>query len=62
MRRNIARTLTCCVFGIAVSAPAFAQDNLEKLSGFKTTGVTDFEYIEQGGDYAAQLRGRFERG
>ena len=45
---------------------AFAQsgqvpDNLEKLSGFKTTGVTEFTFIEQGGDYAAGIRKTLER-
>ncbi|MEO9902960.1 PQQ-dependent sugar dehydrogenase [Nisaea sp.] len=45
---------------------AFAQsgqvpDNLEKLSGFKTTGVTEFTFIEQGGDYAAGIERTLER-
>ncbi len=35
--------------------------NLEKLSGFKTTGTTEFQYIDQGGDYAAQIRKTLER-
>lgn len=51
----------CCVSAIALSAPAFAQGNLEKLSAFKTTGVTDFTFIDQGGDYGAQLRKNLER-
>ncbi len=41
---------------IAMSAPAVA-DNLEKLSAFKSTGASfDIKTIEQGGDYAEQLR------
>lgn len=42
--------------GLAASGPAVAQTNLEKLGAFKTTGVKDFTYIEQGGDYAAAIR------
>jgi len=48
------------------SAPLFAQgadvpSNLERLSNFQTTGVTDFTYVEQGGDYAAGIRRTLER-
>ena len=40
---------------------AFAQgsdvpDNLEKLSSFRSTGVTEFRYIDQTGDYADGIR------
>ncbi len=40
---------------------AFAQDNLEKLSGFRTTGVTDFTVVEQGGRRAENIRRVLER-
>jgi glucose/arabinose dehydrogenase len=61
MRVKYLLAAACGVIAIAAAAPAFAQTNLEKLSGFKTTGVTEFQYIEQGGDYAAQLRKNLER-
>ena len=44
---------------LAYSSPAFA-DNLEKLSSFKTTGVTDFTYVEQDGPYADGVRAILE--
>ncbi|MEQ8354620.1 MAG: PQQ-dependent sugar dehydrogenase [Kiloniellaceae bacterium] len=44
-----------------LATPALAQSNLEKLSGFKKTGVTEFEVIEQGGDYADGIRKTLER-
>lgn len=54
--------------GIAgfLAAPALAQsadvpDNLEKLSAFKTTGVTDFTFIEQDGAYADGIRATLEK-
>lgn len=45
---------------------AFAQsadvpDNLDKLSNFQTTGVTEFTVIEQGGSYAEGIRKNLER-
>lgn len=55
--------------GAAVAAlslsPAFAQtadvpDNLEKLSNFQSTGVTDFTYIEQTGDFADGIKKTLE--
>lgn len=44
-----------------VSGTAFAQnadvpDNLEKLSNFQSTGVRDFTFIEQSGDYADGIK------
>lgn len=55
---------------IAVAAllagPGLAQnadvpENLEKLSNFQTTGVTDFTFVEQSGPYADGLRKNLER-
>lgn len=40
----------------AAMAQAPAPDNLERLSNFQTTGVTDFTFIEQGGSKAESLR------
>ena len=44
-----ARSVALSVAAVLLAMPAAAQTNLEKLSGFKQTGVTDFEVIEQGG-------------
>ena len=49
-----------------MSGTAFAQtadvpDNLEKLSNFQSTGVTDFTYIEQTGEYADGIKANLER-
>ncbi|MEM6549878.1 MAG: PQQ-dependent sugar dehydrogenase [Pseudomonadota bacterium] len=43
-----------------MSSTALATDNLEKLSQFKTTGVSEFITVEQGGDYAAGIRAVLE--
>ena len=61
--KTILSALTVAAF---FSAPIFAQgadvpSNLERLSNFQTTGVTDFTYVEQGGDYAAGIRRTLER-
>jgi len=48
---------TAAVLGtFAFSAAAYAQDNLEKLSNFKSTGTTEHEVVAQDPDNAAQLR------
>jgi len=45
----------------ALAQSANVPSNLEKLSGFKTTGVTDFTFIEQSGDYADGIKKTLER-
>ncbi|HWK67947.1 MAG TPA: PQQ-dependent sugar dehydrogenase [Rhizobiaceae bacterium] len=40
---------------------AYAQNNLEKLSQFKTTGTTDFTVIEQGGSKAEAIKAILEK-
>lgn len=56
------KTLITTVAAIAVTAglasaqSADVPDNLEKLSSFKTTGVTEFTYIDQGGSYAEGIK------
>ena len=50
----------------ALATGAFAQsaelpDNLAKLGAFKTTGVTEFTVIEQGGAYADGIKKNLER-
>ena len=49
------------VSALMLVSPVLAQSNLEKLGGFKTTGVTEFEVIEQGGAYADGIRKNLER-
>src|SRR3546814_13836714 len=50
---------------LLAATPALAQQsNLEKLGQFKTTGVTEFKVVEQGGANAEAIRknlSRFER-
>ena len=40
---------------------AYAQSNLERLSQFKTTGVKEFQVVEQGGAYADAIRENLKR-
>ena len=55
---------TAAALGLCADA-ALAQgalpDNLAKLGAFKTTGVTDFTVVEQGGDFAEGIRKTLER-
>ena len=44
--------LATATFGQQVDVP----DNLERLSNFQSTGVTEFTYVEQDGDYAEGIR------
>jgi glucose/arabinose dehydrogenase len=46
---------------VGLVGPALAQNNLERLGQFKTTGVKDMQQVEQGGERAAQLRKNLER-
>jgi glucose/arabinose dehydrogenase len=47
--------------GGALAQGAAVPDNLEKLSAFKTTGVTEFTFVEQDGEYAEGLKKILER-
>ncbi|MEO9515547.1 MAG: PQQ-dependent sugar dehydrogenase [Paracoccaceae bacterium] len=47
--------------GFAVGQSVNVPDNLDKLSSFQTTGVTDFTFVEQGGDYAAGIKATLEK-
>ena len=47
--------------GSALAQGASVPDNLEKLGKFQTTGVTEFTYVEQGGDYAAGIKATLEK-
>ncbi|WP_375596208.1 PQQ-dependent sugar dehydrogenase [Algihabitans albus] len=57
------RLLLCSAvaLGLATAGPAAAQTNLERLGQFRTTGVTEFEVIEQGGQNAEAIRRILER-
>ena len=60
------KLLTSAAILAASSSVCFAQsadvpDNLEKLSNFQTTGVTDFTFIEQTGDYADGIKATLEK-
>ncbi|MGI9413418.1 MAG: PQQ-dependent sugar dehydrogenase, partial [Hyphomicrobiales bacterium] len=54
-------TTAAIVGSFALSGAAAAQDNLEKLSGFKSTGTTKHEVVAQDPDNAAQLRKNLSR-
>ena len=60
------RALLCAAAAGLLAGNAMAQsadvpDNLDKLSSFQTTGVTDFTFIEQDGDYAEGIKKTLER-
>ncbi|ARC87821.1 sorbosone dehydrogenase family protein [Rhodovulum sp. MB263] len=59
-------TLTGAAAWLALALPILAQstdvpDNLEKLGNFRTTGTTDFTYVEQDDPYADGIRRTLER-
>jgi len=54
------RYLLAAVFATALAGAASAQSNLETLGQFKTTGVKDITFIEQGGENAAAIRKTLE--
>ncbi len=47
--------------GMASAQSADVPDNLEKLSSFQTTGVTDFTFVDQSGPYADGIKKTLER-
>ena len=61
MRQITISTLAAFALTAAFGTAAQAQSNLEKLSQFKVTGVRDFTVVEQGGDYAEQIKKTLER-
>ncbi|WP_135503275.1 PQQ-dependent sugar dehydrogenase [Roseovarius aestuariivivens] len=46
--------------GSALAQGANVPDNLDKLSNFQSTGVTEFTFIEQTGDYADGIKATLE--
>ncbi len=57
----ILRTLLATSAIALLAGGAAAQTNLEKLGQMKTTGVTDFTFIKQGGAYADGIRKTLKR-
>ncbi len=55
------RTALGMVLAVAVGGTADAAGNLEKLSAFKTTGVTEFTVIDQTGPNADAIRENLKR-
>ena len=58
--------LTTAAAAALITGPVLAQnadlpDNLERLGAFRTTGVTDFTYVEQTGPYADGIKATLER-
>ena len=47
--------------GVAMAQTADVPDNLEKLSNFQSTGVTEFTFIEQTGEFAEGIKRNLER-
>ena len=47
--------------GMAIAQSVDVPDNLEKLSNFQSTGVTEFTFIEQSGAYADGIRATLEQ-
>lgn len=56
IRTTVAAVALAAAGSLAVAQGADVPDNLEKLSAFKTTGVTEFTFIEQGGAYAEGIK------
>ena len=53
--------LLALAVGQAEAQAVDVPDNLEKLSNFQTTGVTEFTFIEQTGDYADGIKRVLEK-
>ncbi|MCR9085977.1 MAG: PQQ-dependent sugar dehydrogenase [Rhodobacteraceae bacterium] len=53
--------ITALTAGAAHAQGADVPDNLEKLSNFQSTGVTEFTVIDQDDDYADQIRETLKR-
>jgi len=61
---NRTRLLAAAVLTLSTSTLAYAQtqdSNLERLSNFQTTGTSEFEVIEQGGERAEAIKRILEK-
>ncbi|GGD30177.1 sorbosone dehydrogenase [Aureimonas glaciei] len=60
-KRSIGMTAAMTLIALAACGTARSQDNLEKLQGMQSTGTSmAFRTVDQGGDYADQLRKNLE--
>ncbi len=55
------KRLALIASAVAAATAAHADDTLEKLGKFKTTGVTEFTYVEQGGAKADAINETLKR-
>ncbi|MGB7262922.1 MAG: sorbosone dehydrogenase, partial [Albidovulum sp.] len=60
MKKFLTATATAALWAGTAFGQAALPDNLAKLGAFKTTGVTDFTVVEQGGDYAEGIKKSLE--
>ncbi|WP_095590243.1 PQQ-dependent sugar dehydrogenase [Actibacterium ureilyticum] len=61
MKTFLMRVAFSAFFAGQALAQGALPDNLAKLGAFKTTGVTDFTIVDQGGDFADGIRANLER-
>ena len=61
MKKLLSSAAALSLFAGAALAQAPLPDNLAKLGAFKTTGVTEFTVVEQGGDFAEGIKKTLER-
>ncbi|MEP4033944.1 PQQ-dependent sugar dehydrogenase [Roseibium polysiphoniae] len=61
MKKILLATVSVLMGSGVALAQAPVPDNLEKLSNFQSTGVTEFTYIEQKGEYADGIKKTLER-
>lgn len=61
MRRSLANAAVATLLAGSAAAQGELPDNLAKLGAFRTTGVTEFSVVEQGGSYADGIRKTLER-
>lgn len=60
--KNLVMITAALAFGTSAMAQNVdVPDNLEKLSNFQSTGVTEFTYIDQTGDYADGIKAVLEK-
>lgn len=61
MRRYLANAAATTLLAGPAAAQGELPDNLAKLEAFRTTGVTEFTVVEQGGSYAEGIRKTLDR-
>lgn len=61
MKRLFLTAASLLALAAYAHAQAPAPDNLEKLSNFQTTGVTEFAFVDQTGDYADGIKKNLDR-